>query len=253
MNYFGPKGPRCRAGILLVLGAAVLSSCAWAQYEENPVPLGDVARSVRKKKDQPAPAPSKAVIDNDNLTQVMDDAESHRVPLNSPLYSFGGAAKTFQISTPDVTCSLSFNGQASSLLARPHVPIDLPEEELRKLDGPAVIDEQGLQVSVFNGTEWKIEEITVGLTIVQRSSTQTARRRHGLGRLVPASEQSTMLSEKRADVTTIHRLKGEAAPAATTVFKAPINLHLGPDQEWHWAIIQAKGEPPVQLPSLTNP
>ena len=248
-------GPRFRAGILLALGAAVLSpSFAWAQYEENPVPLGDVARSVRKKKDPPAqPTPVKTIIDNDNLTQVMDDAESHRLPLSSPLYSVDGAAKTFQISTPDVTCSLSFNGAASSLLARPHVPIDLPEEELHKLDGPAVIDEQGLQVSVFNGTEWKIEEITVGLTIVQRSSTQTARRRHGLGRLIPASEQTTMLSEKRADVTTIHRLKGEAPPAATTVFKAPINLKLGPDQEWHWAIIQAKGEPPAQFPSLTNP
>jgi len=42
---------------------------------------------------------------------------------------------------------------------------DLPEGELAKLDGPATISGDTLQVSVHNGTTWNIREITVGVTM----------------------------------------------------------------------------------------
>jgi hypothetical protein len=137
-----------------------------------------VARAFRKKKEPPPeetqpqqqPAPAHAIIDNDNLTQVMDDAESRHLTSTSFLYSFDGAGKTFQVSSPDVMCSLSFNGRSSSLLSHPFVQTDLPDDEMRKLNGPATISEEGLQVSVFNGTQWRVEEITVGLTIVHRDN-----------------------------------------------------------------------------------
>jgi len=228
----------------LTFYAALFCSCAWAQSEDNPVSLGDLARSMRNKKDQPAS--TKPVIDNDNFSQVMDEVESRHLPGTSMVYSFDGAAKTFQVSTPDVTCSLSFNGKTSSLLARPHVAVDLPEEELHKLVGPARISDDGLEISVFNGTEWKIAEIMIGLTIVQRAN-ETAHR-NGIGKLVPAASETTLLAEKRPDVTTLYRLKGNALPAATTIFRAVLNAKLGPDQEWHWAIIQARGEPPQKSP-----
>ena len=234
---------------MLALCGLLLCSCVWAQSEDNPISLGDLARSMRKKKDQPVS--SKPVIDNDNFSQVMDEVESRHLPGTSLVYSFDGAAKTFQISTPDVTCSLSFNGNTASLLARPHVAVDLPEEELHKLDGPATIDEDGLQISVFNGTEWKVEEITIGLTIVQHAN-ETAHR-YGTGKLVPVASETTVLAEKHPDVTTLYRLKATALPSATTIFKAPLNARLGPDQEWHWAIIQARGEPPAKSPSPLDP
>jgi hypothetical protein len=239
-----------RRGILLGI-CGLLASPAWAQYPEHPVPLGDLARSLRKKEkekekipDQTAPA--RTVIDNDNMLQVMDEVASHRLAGTSPLYSFDGAGKTFQVSSPDVTCSLSFNVNASSLLSRPLVPIVLPEDELRKLDGPATITEDGLQVSVFNGTDWQVEEITVGLTVVHRPTPIAGY--YGTGKLVPAASETTVVNEKHSDVTTLHRLNGKALPFLVTVFKAPLTITLGPDEEWHWAIIQAKGVPPEKLP-----
>ncbi len=242
-----------RRGLILGIFGLLLTP-AWAQYEEHPVPLGDLARSLRKKEkektpDQPAPA--RTVIDNDNFSQVMDDVASHRVVGSSPLYSFDGAGKTFQVSSPDVTCSLSFNANASSLLARPAVPIVLPDDEMHKLDGPATITDDGLQVSVFNGTDWKLEEITVGLTVVRRASPVAGY--YGAGKLVPAASETTMVAEKHSDVTTLHRLKGTAPPFLITVFKAPLTMTLGPDEEWHWAIIQAKGFPPDNLPDVPGP
>jgi len=226
--------------------AGLLCSCAWAQSEDNAVSLGELARSMRNKNKKDQPTPAKPVIDDDNFSQVMDEVEARHLPGTSMVYSFDGAAKTFQVSTPDVTCSLSFNGKTSSLLARPHVAVDLPEEELHKLAGPARISDDGLEISVFNGTAWKVEELTIGLTIVQRTN-ETAHR-YGIGKLVPVSE-TTLLAEKHPDVTTLYRLKGNAPPAATTIFKAALNAKLDPDREWHWAIIQARGEPPANAPA----
>jgi len=50
--------------------------------------------------------------------------------------------------------------------------------------------------------------------------------------------------EKRSDLTLLYRLKGSAPPAATTVFQETLAAPLSPGQEWHWAIVEAKGLPP---------
>jgi len=238
----------------------LLSNPAWAQSEEAPVPLGDLARSLRKKKEQPQPeAPQKSarpIIDNDNFTQVLDQAETLHITHGNFLYSFDGGARTFQVTAPDVSCSLSFNSRATSLLSRPFLQMDLPEEELRKLDGPATLSEDGLQVSVFNGTQWQVEEITVGMTIVRRSNPTAGY--YGTGKLRPAASEVMIVAQKQADVTTLYHLKATALPSATTLFKATLGSPLGPDQEWHWAIVQAKGFPPkpensaLKTPLTTN-
>jgi hypothetical protein len=230
--------------------ALLLTGAAWPQSDQPPVSLGDLARSLRKKKEQPsqpgqiAPpvSPSRTIIDNDNLTQVVDEAESRHLTNTSMTYSFEGQAKMFQISSPDITCSLSFNGRMSSLLARPATPIDMPDEERSKLNGPAMINEGDLQISVFNGSRWRVEEITVGVTVVRPAKFVAAG--HGMARLVPAAAETKVTSEKGADVTTLYHLKAESMPSSTTVFKGPLTGALGPDEEWHWAIVQAKGIPP---------
>lgn len=243
------RGRTCR--LLMVAGLGVLLTTAtWSQSDDAPASLGDVARSLRKKKEQatqpnrtPAPiTPSRTIIDNDNLTQVVEEAESRHLTNTSMTYSFEGAAKMFQISSPDVTCSLSFNGHMSSLLARPVTPIDMPDEEMRKLEGPATINEEGLQVSVFNGSRWRVEEITVGVTVVRRGRSVAAGR--GIAKLVPVASETTVASEKTADVTTLYHLKAESMPSSTTVFKGALAAALGSDEEWHWAIVQARGIPP---------
>jgi hypothetical protein len=232
--------------------ALVACSCALAQSDDHPTPLGDVARSLRKQKEQPQPAPAHTVIDNDNFSQVLDDAETHHITSSNFVYSFDRVGRTFQVSAPDITCSLSFNAHAASLISRPYVQLDLPEEEVRKLDGPAALGDDGLEVSVFNGTQWKVEEITVGLTIVRRAAPTAGY--YGSGRLMPAASETTVTAVKQPDSTKLLHLKATAQPSATTVFKAPLALTLSPDQEWHWAIVQARGYPPrPQDSALANP
>ena len=255
----GTLGQKLYRGMILALCGVLLCSGAWAQSGDAPVPLGDVARSLRKKKEQAkqqppqqqssqqpqpevAPLPARTVIDNDNFSQVLDQAEALHITHGNFLYSFDQAGRTFQVSSPDVTCSLSFNARAASLLSRPIVQMDLPEEEVRKLDGPAAISDQALQVAVFNGTQWQVEEITVGVTIVRRSNPTAGY--YGTGKLRLAASETPLLSEKQADLTTLYHLKATALPSATTLFKASLNVTPAPDQEWHWSIVQARGIPP---------
>jgi hypothetical protein len=246
----GPKANRRIAYLLTAISFVLFPAGLWAQSEEPaPVPLGDVARSLRKQNQE---APAHTVIDNDNFSQVMDEAQTRRFSHSTLLFSFDALGKDFRVSpSPDVTCSLSFNANATALISDPFAPRDLPEVELGKLDGPAAINGDDLQIAIFNGTNWKLQEITVGLTIVRRENATAAY--YGSAKLVPAAAaEVTGPVEKRRDVTLIYHIRGTAAPSATAIFKTPLNLNLGPDQEWHWAIVQARGVPPQQ-PLRTEP
>jgi len=222
---------------------------AWAQDEDpNNVSLGDLARALRQKKDEAkAPLPLQPVIDNDNLTAVMDDVASHR-PSHSLSFSFDGLGKNFKVSSsPDVTCSLSFNANATALLSDPYASRDLPAEDLAKLDGPATITGDLLEVTVHNGSGWSLKEITVGLTILRHGEAEEAYL--GPARMITAA--ATTLpgatpppEEKHSDLTVLYHIKGAAAPSSTTVFRETLGTPPTPDQEWHWAIVEAQGYPP---------
>jgi hypothetical protein len=220
---------------LIVMGA-FLPVPAVAQSDSGETPLGDLARQYRKGK----AAVEHAVIDNDNLHKIMDEVQTRKLN-GGLLFSIDGIGKKFQVSSPDVTCDLSFSGSATSLLSDAYAPQDLPEGELAKLAGPATISGDTLQVSVHNGTTWNIREITVGVTILRKAGENAARR--GSARLMPAAETTTLLSEKQPDSTVLYHLKGSAAPSSTTVFHETLGSALGQEQEWHWAIVQAKGVP----------
>jgi hypothetical protein len=90
----------------LVVGLSLLTPAVIAAQEldDGNTPLGDVARNLRKQ----SPPSQQEIIDNDNLSKVMDDVDSHGSSRNSLMYSIDGPGKAFQVSAPDVTCSLSF-------------------------------------------------------------------------------------------------------------------------------------------------
>ncbi len=243
---------------LLVAGILVLALPQRVRAQEDPdeIPLGDVARSFRSKS-----APSDLVIDNDNLSKVVEDAEKRRAAGSTMVFSFDPGAKDFHVSSPDVSCSLSFSAKTSSLLADP-VPLnELPQSELAKLEGPATIDGDSLQVSVHNGTSWELREVVIGLTIVRRPEPGDAASYYGRARIVPAvagaaSRPVQDSSQKLPDVTMLLKVKGSAAPSATALFRTQLNFALFPDQEWHWAIVKAKGVPPPPSPeamTMTDP
>jgi hypothetical protein len=231
---------------LLVTGILILATPHYSAAQEDPndAPLGDVARNLRKK-----PAPSEVIIDNDNFSKVVEDAESRRASGSTMVFSLDPGGKGFRVSSPDVSCSLSFSSKASSLLADPVMLDELPREELVKLDGPATIEGDSLQVSMHNGTSWELREVVIGLTIIRNSSATNEALSYGAARLLPAaaealSSSATDSPQKQPDVTVLLRVKGSAAPSATALFRTQLNFALFPDQEWHWAIVRAKGVPP---------
>jgi|SRR5579863_7671091 len=230
-------------GLELAFLGLVLSVCAAAQTDSE-VSLGDLARSLRKTK-----APEAAtIVDNDNLSKVIADVENVRLS-TKPRFSFDGAGKKFQVSSPDGTCSLSFNANATALLTSPFVAQDLPPSELAKLDGPATIHGDTLELSLYNATTWSVKEITLGLTIARGADTKA--QYYGAAKLLLATAEDVVPAEKRSDLTVLLHLKGTAAALETTVFREKVDASLNasePGQEWHWAIVGAKGIPPTPAP-----
>jgi len=225
----------------IVLAAAGFLSPPRARAQsDDPVSLGDLARTLRKEKEPAAPV----VIDNDNLSRVMAEAEKHRLDL-IPVFSHQGSGKSLQVSSPDGTCSLSFSASAA-LGSAADIPEALPQSELAKLEGPAIIDGDALQVSLFNGTDWDLREITVSITVVRHLENTTAY--IGSAHLLSASQtDDPEPSGKPSDQTILLHMKAAAAPLLMTIFREKLKVDVGPDQEWHWSIIDAKGVPPAPL------
>jgi hypothetical protein len=235
----------------LLFAATLVSAASLVQAQDNETPLGDVARRFRKK-----PVADQAVIDNDNLSKVMEEARAQRASGAAPMLALDPGGKSLQMSSPDVVCSLSFSAKSTSLLADPIMLDEVPRSELAKLDGPATLDGDSLQVSIHNVTAWDLREVTIGLTIVRRRDPDEKTSYQGQARIVPAvagSAQPQMQEQKRADVTILLHVKGAAAPSTTATFRTPLNFILFPDQEWHWAIVRAKGIPPPPAPVATEP
>src|SRR5579872_426486 len=238
--------------VLLLLGVMFP---AYAQAQEDiPVSLGDLARSLRQSKTPKEPAAAD-IIDNDNLLKVIDDVEHFRQD-GKPTFSFDAAGTNFRVSSPDGTCSLSFNANATALLSSPYVSQDLPPSELAKLDGPANINGDTLEVSVYNASAWSVKEITVGLTIVRPHDSSAANNESA--KLLPVvaqdpdKEKDAAPAEKRSDSTVLLHMKGTAAPLATTVYREKLDASLDDKQDWHWAIIDAKGIPPSTIATELN-
>jgi len=179
----------------------------------------------------------------------MDEVESHLLS-GSLLFSLNGPKNSFQMSSPDGTCSLSFSANATSLLSDPNALEALPASELTKLDGPATLDGDTLQVSVFNGTDWDLKEITVGLTIVRPEESEAAFYRSAKLLPVVATTEDPETGGRPSDKTLLLHLKAQASPLMTTVFREKLSATIAADQEWHWAIISAKGIPPTSLVPL---
>lgn len=246
--------PVAPLGVLLVALLCVLLCPMAASAQDDAPSLGDLARDVRKNKlQQPQqPNPALPLIDNDNLAQVTDDAKKARpVKPDKTVFSIDPSGNTLKISSPDVTCSLSFNARASSLLIKPILIEDLPLTELLKIDGPGSIQDESLQLEVFNGTDWDIREITIGLTLERKpgENADVAAR----ARVIPAAEGLAPVSvERRSDVTLLYHLKAEAKPFSTTAFHENIGITPGADEDWRWSIVEAKGIRPSQAQSAPD-
>lgn len=239
--------------VTLLASASLISARAAAQGaasldDPDQAPLGDVARNLRKNNPLP-----EQVIDNDNLDQVMSQAQTRHTSVLQ--FLMAGDAKNFRVAAPDVTCSLSFTASTKALLSDQYAQMDLPPSEIFKLTGPATVEGDALTVSLFNGTDWHVSEIDVAFTVVKKSFPATmnasgiAPQAQGSS-LTPLQvpqydlESDAVRPEKRADRTLIYRMRAAGPPLSSSTFSAPLNIDLHAGQEWHWSIVQAKGYPP---------
>jgi hypothetical protein len=235
--------PCAVAAILLAIFSTLLTPATlWAQ--DNGSSLGDLARNLRRQRaqqelQQGQAVPPAPVIDNDNLKQALDDV--HRIKsAENIVFSIDPNGKNFRFSSPDVSCSLAFNGRNSSLLIQPVLVEDVPLADLLKLDGPASIEDDTLQLDLQNGTDWELREITVGITL-ERSPTEDATLA-ARARVIPAADNSSAATiERRSDMTLLFHLKADAKPFSDTVFRENIGITPSPDEDWRWSIVSAKG------------
>ena len=66
-------------------------------------------------------------------------------------------------------------------------------------------------------------------------------------RVIPAAEGIAPIAvERRSDVTLLYHLKADAKPFSTTAFHENIGITPGPDEDWRWSIVEAKGIRPSQ-------
>ncbi len=235
--------------IVVLLLSAVMVGQDDPTSDPNDVPLGDVARNMRKKA-----APAKDVIDDDNLSQVMRQAESRHTPDSVLKFLMSGESKNFQVAAPDVSCSLSFSANTKALLSNQYAQMDLPSADLSKLEGPATIEGDALTVSVFNDTDWHVSEVAVALTVVKKAGADPFLN-YGDPSLpaAAAGQESQVRPERKPDTVVIYRMRAAAPPFSHTVFSAPLNLDLAPGDEWHWAIVQAKGYAPQSYTANLQP
>ena len=219
-----------------------LPSALKGQSEDGDPSLGDFARALRQgKQTQAGPE-----INNDNFSEMMRAADQQK-PWDALKYSISSGGDSFQVSAPDVTCNLSFNSRATALLTDPFATSSLPDSEIAKLNGPARIDGDTFEISMYNGSDWTLREVTVALTIVHPSpSTAT----YGSGKLIPASVTSTRYGAETLRYHSAVPYEGIGRIEQHHSISAVSAESVAPGDDWHWAIIDAKGMPPKADPVL---
>jgi len=216
--------------VALCLLSAAVPVCA----QDEDAPLGDLARSIRKT--QPAESQPE-IIDNDNMAIMMDKAEAERLD-GKPVFSIDPSGKAFRMTSPDGTCSLSFDAKAAALITTPYIASDVPQYALAKLEGSAAVHDGVLEITLHNGTDWELKEIMIGVTLLNASSTSLQP-----ARLVTATD--LQLDAKPPDLTTIYHIKNTAPADSIKVFRAVVSDDLVQAREWHWALVGARGVPPA--------
>lgn len=209
--------------------------------QDGDIPLGDLARSLQK--DKPA---NEVVIDNDNLPIMMDKAQAERLD-GKPVFSIDPSGKAFRMTSPDGSCSLSFDARATGLISTPFLAPKLPQDELQKIDGQATVHDGIMQVSLRNGTDWDLKEIVVAVTILDQ----------GLGASLEAATLSLPAEinplSKAPDTTFLYHLKPTGVADAKTVFEGDLGEDLAQARNWHWALVGARGIPPAAPGSVAQP
>ena len=224
--------------VLIAVALLLLSLGVSAYAQDDDISLGDLARAARSAKT----SSDQNVIDNDNLKIAMDQAESARLN-GKPVFSIDPSGTSFRMTSPDGTCSLSFDAKATALISTTYVASELPQDELLKLEGPAEIHDGILEVSLHNGSQWELKEIVVGITVPQNSTSPI---------LKPALLGDANTSPKLPDLTMLYHLKATAPADTLTTFRGNLGGDLDSTKDWRWSLVSARGVPPAAPGSVST-
>lgn len=120
---------------------------------------------------------------------------------------------------------------------------EIPAEEVAKLTGQASIDHSVMKVALYNGSDWKVTEITVLVTV--RGNPYSSAFEDFLG--IPAEEVAKIKSKTKPEEILVERpyrlrLSGYTAdPQENTNFSGDLGFGLASGQTWEWKITGAKG------------
>src|SRR5262249_26558861 len=203
-----PRFSRIRVLQVIALLAVFGPLLASAQDDPDEIPLGGVARNLRKKT-----PPAKPVIDDDNLSQVMQEADAHHEFGSGLRFLMSGSRRGFNVEAPDVTCSLSFTANVKSLLSGQYAEMEVPPSEMSKVEGKAVVEGDALTIPVFNGTQWHLSELTIAFTVIRKGRSGFGQAGRDLSSIDPIVQElpgdafAQVRPEKKADLTVIYRMR----------------------------------------------
>ncbi len=232
---------------MAALVAVISAPAILRAQEDQPPSLGEVAREARKAKTSDTSASTgQKVIDNDNFSAVLDEAEAARLT-GKPVFSIDPSGSAFRMTSPDGTCSLSFDAKATALISSSFVSSDLPQDELPKLEGHALMHDDIVEISVHNGTPWELRELVIGITVLQRSLQIDA------SAAEPKMVSDPTWTGKLPDSTVIYHLRGSVSANSNGTLRAVLgadsNISISGNADWHWALVSARGIPPASQAS----
>src|SRR5262245_20304221 len=237
---------------IICIASVIVSICTSSalRAQESEPSLGDVAREARRAKLAEDSNSNQHVIDNDNFAAVLDEAEAAHFT-GKPVFSIDPSGNAFRLTSPDGTCSLSFDAKATPLVTSSFVSTDLPLDELSKLEGQALIHDDVVEVSIHNGTPWEVREVVVGITVLQKQVPQE------MNAIETKMVSDPSWTGKAPDLTAIYHLRGSAATNTSGTFTAVLGGQLSAafnsNVDWHWALVSARGLPPTTLQSSAPP
>ncbi len=99
----------------------------------------------------------------------------------------------------------------------------LPASELAKVTGTLTVTESGrAQAEIYNGSNYSIEEITVGIVVKESSG--------------------TLVLDRRYVMAPSMYIFGGLKPLSAATFSANVGFRVAPGQQHSWYIVSAKGE-----------
>jgi hypothetical protein len=133
-----------------------------------------------------------------------------------------------------------------ALLAKQYAEMELPASDVARLEGHATLADDALTVSVHNGTDWHVSEISVAFTLINNPPGVDGLLETAVSEPLTTNDRPSReaRADKKPDTTVIYRMRAVGVPWSVTSFSSRLTGTTVSNGEWHWAVVSARGYPP---------